>query len=345
MANPEHLAILKQGVEGWNRWREANPQIWRCNLEEADIRRTRCAERVAGRQQHAANLVKANFQRAVLRGANLHGMDLSGADLRSASFNEANLSYACLRGADLAGADLQGALLVGADCSGARFDCARFRDTVFGNTNLSSVDGLELCIHWGPSSLDYRTLAKSPNLPLVFLRGCGLPDQIIKYLPSLLNEGVQFYSCFISYSSIDQEFASRVFADLQNKGVRCWFAAHDIHGGKKIHEQIDEAIRVYDRLLLILSDASMKSEWVKTEIANARQREIQEGRQMLFPISLVPFDRIKDWKAFDADTGKDSAREIREYFIPDFSNWKDHDSYKKAFQSLLRDLKADGVMT
>ena len=43
---------------------------------------------------------------------------------------------------------------------------------------------------------------------------------------------------------------------------------------------------------------------------------------------------------FDADTGIDSAREIREYFIPDFSNWKDHDSYATAFERLLRDLKA-----
>jgi hypothetical protein len=79
----------------------------------------------------------------------------------------------------------------------------------------------------------------------------------------------------------------------------------------------------------------MNSEWVKTEIANARQREIREQRQMLFPISLVPYNRIKEWKA-------DSAREIREYFIPDFSNWKDHDSYQQAFQRLLRDLKAEG---
>jgi hypothetical protein len=196
-----------------------------------------------------------------------------------------------------------------------------------------------------PSSLDYRTLAKSPNLPPAFLRGCGLPDQVIEYLPSLLNEGLRFYSCFISYSSFDQEFASWVFSDLQNKGVRCWFAAHDIHGRRKIHEQIDEAIRVYDRLLLILCEASMNSEWVKTEIADARQREIREGRQMLFPISLVPFGRIKEWKAFDSDTGKDSAREIREYFIPDFSNWKDHDSYQKTFQRLLSDLKAEGPTT
>ena len=52
--------------------------------------------------------------------------------------------------------------------------------------------------------------------------------------------------------------------------VRCWFAPHDIQGGRKIHEQIGEAIRVYDRLLLILSEHSMNSEWVKTEIAHAQ---------------------------------------------------------------------------
>ena len=48
----------------------------------------------------------------------------------------------------------------------------------------------------------------------------------------------------------------RLYADLQNSGVRCWFAPHDIQGGKKIHEQLEEAIRGYDRLLLILSEFS-----------------------------------------------------------------------------------------
>jgi hypothetical protein len=121
---------------------------------------------------------------------------------------------------------------------------------------------------------------------------------------------------------------------------RCWFAPHDVRSGRKLHEQIDEAIRVYDRLLLILSHHSMNSEWVKTEIANARQKELNEKRQVLFPITLVPFDKIRQWKCFDGDTGKDSAREIREYFIPDFSNWKDHGSYEKSFERLVRDLKA-----
>ena len=153
-------------------------------------------------------------------------------------------------------------------------------------------------------------------------------------------EPIQFYSCFISYSTKDQEFAERLHADLQAKGVRCWFAPHDIASGKKIHEQIDEAIRLHERLLLILSPASIESEWVKTEIAKARKREVREKRRVLFPIRLVDFESLRDWECFDADTGKDSAREIREYFIPDFSKWKDHDSYRTAFDRLLRDLKA-----
>ena len=62
---------------------------------------------------------------------------------------------------------------------------------------------------------------------------------------------------------------------------------------------------------------------------------------MLFPIRIVDYEAVRPWKLFDADVGDDSAAEVREYFIPDFSNWKDHDSYQKAFERLLRDLKAD----
>ncbi len=157
----------------------------------------------------------------------------------------------------------------------------------------------------------------------------------------MVGRPIKFYSCFISYSTKDQEFADRLHADLQAKGVRCWFAPHDVQGGRKLHEQIDEAIRLHDKLLLILSEHSMSSNWVKTEIATAREREAREKKQLLFPISLVPFEEVKKWKLFDAERGDSSDREIREYFIPDFSNWKDHDSYQAAFQRLVKDLKAE----
>ena len=84
----------------------------------------------------------------------------------------------------------------------------------------------------------------------------------------------------------------------------------------------------------------MVSDWVGTEIANAREREAREKKQLLFPITIAPFEDVKKWKLFDADRGKDSAREIREYFIPDFSRWKEHDSYQAALVRLISDLKA-----
>ena len=84
----------------------------------------------------------------------------------------------------------------------------------------------------------------------------------------------------------------------------------------------------------------MNSRWVKTEIANARQKELVQGRKVLFPIRLVDFEEIRQWKLFDADMGDDSAGEIRGYFIPDFSLWKDHDSYQQAFERLIRDLQS-----
>jgi hypothetical protein len=213
--------------------------------------------------------------------------------------------------------------------------------TVFADVDLSIAKGLEAVIHNGPSTVGIDTIYKSRGkIPEVFLRGCGVPDEFIAYIGSMVGRPIEFYSCFISYSTKNQEFAERLHADLQAKGVRCWFAPHDIQGGKKIHEQIDEAIRLHDKLLLILSEDSMKSEWVKTELAKARKREVKDGKRVLFPVRLVPFDVLRDWECFDADSGKDSAREIREYFIPDFSNWKEHDSYQTAFQRLVKDLKA-----
>ncbi len=330
MANPEHLAILKQGFEQWNKWRKEHPEV------QPDLRE--------------AHLSWGHLSFADLRDADLNHADLEGAQLRWASLGKANLGRAYLSGADLGNAQLRGANLnanlIDANLSGADLQEADFTEaladgTLFADVDLSAAKGLEAARHGGPSTISIDTIYKSHGkIPEVFLRGCGVPDEFIAYIGSMVGRPIEFYSCFISYSTKDQAFAERLHADLQAKGVRCWFAPEEMKGGRKLHEQIDEAIRMHDKLLLILSENSMSSEWVGTEIGNAREREAREEKQMLFPITLVPFEGIKQWKLFDADIGIDSAREIREYFIPNFSNWKDHDSYQTAFQRLVKDLKA-----
>lgn len=90
-----------------------------------------------------------------------------------------------------------------------------------------------------------------------------------------------------------------------------------------------------------LSEANLQSEWVMTELRKARKAERQSGKRKLFPVRLVDFDTLRDWECFDADGGKDLAVELREYFIPDFLNWKDHDAFESAFAGLLKDLRAE----
>jgi hypothetical protein len=151
---------------------------------------------------------------------------------------------------------------------------------------------------------------------------------------------IQFYSCFISYSSQDEAFARRLHERMRAERLRVWFAPEDLKGGQKLHEQVEEAIRIYDKLVLLLSEHSIRSEWVQHELRRARRAEIQSQRRKLFPIRLIDFEALAEWECPDSRTGGDLAEEVRQYFIPDYSDWKDHDAFERAFTRLLRDLKA-----
>jgi len=137
------------------------------------------------------------------------------------------------------------------------------------------------------------------TLPIPFLRGIGLPQRLFEYLPSIFNQALQCYSCFTSYSTKDQDFADRIHADLQNKGVRCWFAPHDMPIGGKILDEIDAAIRLRDKVLLILSEHSIKSDWVEDEVTRTFEEERKRDQIMLFPIRLddAVMDTNEAWAA------------------------------------------------
>jgi hypothetical protein len=72
------------------------------------------------------------------------------------------------------------------------------------------------------------------NIPEVFRRGAGVPDEMITYSKSLVGQPFQYHSCFISYSSRDEALAQRLHADLQDNGVRCWFAPEDLKNRGRI---------------------------------------------------------------------------------------------------------------
>src|SRR5262249_33815056 len=155
----------------------------------------------------------------------------------------------------------------------------------------------------------------------------------ITYIGSLVGKAWEYYSCFISYSSKNHDVAERIYADLQSNGVRCWYAHEDLKIGDKFRIQIDESIQVYDKLLLILSEHSVASQWVEKEVETAMERERKQGRDatILFPIKLDD--------AIEREESGWAADIRRSRHIGDFRKWETNNDYQKAFKRLLRDLR------
>lgn len=350
MANQEHLDILKQGVRVWNQWRETQQYLNEIDLEGTNFHKSE----LRGVNLSNADLRGADFSGADLTWANLNKSDFSEADLSEASLTlsalmEANLTAANLHKAELTLANLRGIILVNAnlrnskldrtnlinaDLRGADFTDAQIGNTAFDNVNLNGVKGLDTIYHFFPSSIGIDTIVHSQGkIPEIFLRNAGVPASIIEAIPSLIGslKPIDFFSCFISYSSKDQGFAERLHADLQSKGVGCWYAPEDMKIGDKIRPRIDEAILIHDKLLLVLSEHSVENSWVEKEVETAFEKERQQNKTVLFPICLDDCVMHTD-QAWAAD-----IRRTRH--IGDFKRWKSYDDYQKALSRLLRDLK------
>jgi hypothetical protein len=342
MANTEHLKIIQQGTDTWNAWRAEYPGI-QPDLSNADLSYSKLGEAnfdgtnledtaLSNAYLFHTNLSNANLRRANLSGAdlsiaNLVNADLTGAILFLANLFSANLNHACLRRATLFNTNLTYALLDGANLSDARLSNASFCFN-----DLSFTKGLDAASHSGPSDIGIATLVQSKGrIPKSFLRGAGIPDIFIDFLSSLVGVVIDFHSCFISYSTLDRKFAEQLHRDLQDQGVRCWFAPEDMRIGERFRERIDESIRIHDKFLLILSEHSVSSQWVEEEVESAMERERLDNRPILFPIRMDDAV-LKSEKAWVA-----SLRRTRH--IGDFTQWKDPIAYKNVFDRLLRDLR------
>ncbi|MBD1932089.1 MULTISPECIES: pentapeptide repeat-containing protein [Cyanophyceae] len=145
MANEEHLEILKQGVEVWNRWRKENPNVSPdlgyvsfsgINLDGFDLSKTCLWYSSFGGSSLRGTLLTWSF----LQNSYLLGIDLTGADLRRASLHEANLTVACLYRADLRGAFLTQTDLSSADLREANLYQAQISKTHLIATNLEGAN-------------------------------------------------------------------------------------------------------------------------------------------------------------------------------------------------------------
>ena len=127
---------------------------------------------------------------------------------------------------------------------------------------------------------------------------------------------------FISYTQSDRSFARKITNDLRIHGHTVWIDESEINIGDPLVEKIRHALDSIDYVIVILSKASIKSEWVKKELDIAFNREIEEKRILILPIIIEPRVKLPGF--------------LKGKLYGDFSR---EDDYAEKLELLLRSLR------
>lgn len=158
-------------------------------------------------------------------------------------------------------------------------------------------------------------------------------------LPEISIEDIPLYTCFISYSSSDEVFCNHLYETLRLKGVRVWYAPDKMIAGEKITRQLDKGLETYDKVVLVLSEKSMHSDWVRYEIATAVGLSRTRGENVLVPVSLMNPERLKGWELHDPETNRNLAEYIQGMLVANFTQWAIPDQFESNLEQLLRALR------
>jgi uncharacterized protein YjbI with pentapeptide repeats len=293
----------------------------------------------------SANLVLANFFMADLKSA-----DLSRATLISANFFNANLTLANFSWARLQGVNFTRAILIRAN-----FEDAILKSTIFSENDLSRARGLEKSVSLGASTIDQQTLIRSKSLPKKFLRDCGFSDSFIENIPKLLEklDLAQKNTCFISHSENDKGLAQKIHNDLQEKGLRCWLTPKNDKERNWYENICDKALRDNEKFLVLVSEDSIKSKWLRLEIESTLKREKRmnlELREELKDQCKYNFDDFQKPKVlfpiFLDERGKVAFEGwIKELDLEgdliDFCDWGKQETYQKSLAGLVEELQIE----
>ena len=95
---------------------------------------------------------------------------------------------------------------------------------------------------------------------------------------------------FISYSHENKEFVDKLAMQLVHRNVNVWVDRWELNIGDSVIEKVQEAVDGASALLVILSSASVESEWCKQELSAGLLRELEEKRVVVMPVLLEDCD-------------------------------------------------------
>ncbi len=292
-----------------------------------------------------------NLHNAFLINADLRGVDLRGAYLVGVNLCEANLHHANLAGSLLSGADLRGA-----DLRRAQLHNANLNKAIFGNTlvscDLSKTGGLDTIVHASRSIVDIHSLfCFRGELPVAFLRGCGLGEEDIAHFRRRALGPDLTTSCFICHCSGEAILAGRLHRDFQAAGIRCWKWNHETEICEELLGGASPALGIDDKVVLVASRQSLTSEPVNREIGEiteeeTRRAELASHGKAAGPSRILLTVRVDNFMFEQAEDGQPlwnhpHREAVTGQAVVDAVGWDtDPQKYVAARDRLIRALKS-----
>src|SRR5207244_9992543 len=115
---------------------------------------------------------------------------------------------------------------------------------------------------------------------------------------------------FISHSHKDKDFVDRLAAELAFRRRHVWVDRWELRVGESILNRIQEALTEASGLIIVLSKASVGSEWCKKELSAGLLRELDERQVIVLPALLEDCDIplfLRDKKYADFRTNFDNG--------------------------------------
>jgi len=270
-SNSEHIEIIKQGVDAWNRWRLENPDVapdlCSAELTEANL----SGANLDNASLKRSNLSRANLQQASLEGALLIEATLTGADLSGANLRTANLEGAHLNGTKLQNADLRAANLTKADLAKADLDDALLRDGNLRNAHLQDVTSLNV-----------------DQLGATEITGATLPPDIQKFDRAL------------DVASQAAKSAHALFITLMIACFYCWITIGTTTDAALLDRSASAELPIIQApvpftLFYIVAPILLSSLYVYMHLYLQRLWEVLASLPAILPDGCRPSDQVSPW--------------------------------------------------
>lgn len=340
----------------------AAPDLCRQDLSESVLDGFNFRSDMADENGFSAKLLRTDFRGSVLincdfsktdcSSANFRGADLTNANFHAASLYSALMENCILNKADLRYTNLHSTELVEVRLDGSQFDGASFGRTTIAGVDLAVAEGLDMAVHYKPSSIASDTLRmtaktlangdeSAKRMVIVFLQKAGVADDLIDAFKSWIGRPISFHSLFLSHSSLDKAFARQLYHDLRGSGVDCWFDERQLLPGDILLDSIDRGIRLWDKVLLVCSKHSLDPRtgwWVEQEVARALQKE-REARAKTGHRTAVLIPITIDDILFELESPLQAT--LLQRYVGDFRRWADRSCYVAALEMLVDALKTN----